>query len=518
MIKIQRAIISVYDKRGVVEFSHKLKEYGVEILSTGGTSQLLETNGINVTPIAQVIDFPEILDGRVKTLHPRIHGGILARRNNPSHTQELAAHGIQPIDIVVVNLYPFREVVKQADADLETALDNIDIGGPSMLRAAAKNFPDVVIVTCPEDYPGVIKEMEANAGAVSWETRAYLAQKAFAHTAKYDSFISHYLAHYLPQDRLPDLSQDLLLHYDKVQELRYGENPHQKGYWYRQAFSPDGSLAQARQIQGKELSFNNILDADAALRVLADFTEITAGIIKHNNPCGVAYGASPLEAYKLALECDPASAFGGIVGFNSPLDTATAQELITNFLEIIIAPGYTPEALAILKRKTNLRVLEVPVAKKHVKDWDLKKISGGILLQEEDALVWDEKGLKVVTQRHPTSEEMEALYLAWRVAKQVKSNAIVFANKHQTVGIGAGQMSRVDAVKLAIMKARLPLSGTVVASDGFFPFRDSIDLAAQAGAGAIIQPGGSVRDAEVIEAANQHHMAMVFTGCRHFRH
>lgn len=518
MSKIHRAIISVYDKRGVVEFAHKLKVYGVEILSTGGSRQLLEANGISVTPIAQVIDFPEVLDGRVKTLHPRIHGGILARRNNPSHTQELAAHGIQPIDMVVVNLYPFREVVQRADTSLETALDNIDIGGPSMLRAAAKNFPDVTVVMCPEDYPQLIREMEDNDGGISWETRAYLAQKAFAQTANYDSFISHYLTSYISQNKLFEYPQDLLLHYEKVQELRYGENPHQKGYWYQQVFSPDSSLARAKQIHGRELSFNNILDADAALRILVDFPETTAVIIKHNNPCGAACGGSPLEAYKSALECDPVSAFGGIVGFNCPLDGATAQELITTFLEVIIAPGYTPEALEILKRKTNLRILEVPEAKKHEKVWEFKKISGGILLQEEDDLVWDEKGLKVVTQRQPTPEEMDALYLAWRVAKHVKSNAIVFANKHQTVGIGAGQMSRVDSVKLAIMKACLPLSGTVMASDGFFPFRDSIDLAAQAGAVAIIQPGGSVRDAEVIEAANQHHMAMVFTGCRHFRH
>jgi phosphoribosylaminoimidazolecarboxamide formyltransferase/IMP cyclohydrolase len=527
MIKIQRTIISVYNKTGVIEFAHGLKEYGVEILSTGGTRQLLEANGINTTPIAQVIDFPEILDGRVKTLHPRIHGGILARRDNPSHIQELAAHRIKPIDMVVVNLYPFQEVSRQADTDLTTALENIDIGGPSMLRAAAKNFIDVVIVTCPDDYPKLIKEMMDNAGAISLETRAKLAQKAFAHSAHYDSLISHYLSYYISQDKLPYLplsspAQDLLLHYEKVQDLRYGENPHQKGYWYQQVLSPDVPLARAKQIQGKALSFNNLLDADAALKFLADFSETTAVIIKHNNPCGAACGSGPLEAYKSALQCDPTSAFGGIVGFNCPLDTATVQELTNTFLEVIIAPDYTVEAQQILKKKTNLRVLEIPEIKKTEnsveEDWEFKKISGGILLQEKDNLVWNEKDLKVVTQRQPTPAELDTLYFAWRVSKHVKSNAIVLANNHQTVGIGAGQMSRVDAVKLAIMKACLPLNGTVMASDGFFPFRDSIDLAAQAGTVAIIQPGGSVRDEEVIDAANEHNMTMVFTACRHFRH
>jgi len=515
MAGIKRVLISVYHKEGIVDFARRLRGLGMEIISTGGTQQLLESQGIEVIPVSRLTSFPEILEGRVKTLHPHIHGGILAKRDCPSHQEQLARYGILPIDMVVVNLYPFRDLIRTGTEDLELALENIDIGGPCLIRAAAKNFQQVAVVISQEDYPRVIRELETRGGELSSTTRVYLAQKAFLYTATYDSLISKYLARKFAQQVTPDTAE-LLLHYEKRQDLRYGENPHQRGYWYQEVLPARGAI---RQLQGKELSFNNLLDMDAALKILADFPETTSVIIKHNNPCGVACGITPEEAFIRARQADPLSAFGGIVGFNRVLDGQVAQELIKDFFELIIAPGYTEEALELLKTKTNLRVMEVEgVGDYQDYWWELRGIGGGLLVQERDTMIWEEGSLRVVSRRAPSREEREDLFFAWRVAKHVRSNAIVIAKGGQTIGIGAGQMSRVDSVRLAIMKACLPVRGTVMASDGFFPFRDSIDLAGQAGVTAVVQPGGSRRDKEVIEAADEHNMAMVFTGYRHFRH
>jgi len=518
MKKVERALVSVSNKEGIAEFARELQGMGVEILSTGGTARLLREAGIRVKLVSEVTGFPEILEGRVKTLHPMIHGGLLGKRSDERHLQEMAAHGIRPIDIVVVNLYPFEETVSRAGVSLEEAIENIDIGGPSMLRSAAKNFEDVVVVVDPADYGLVLTELKEGDRRVSANTRATLARKAFQYTARYDAAISSYLSRVAAEDgdKFPRL---LTLSFEKVHDLRYGENPHQKAAFYRQALVPVSSLAAARKLHGKELSFNNLLDLEAALSMVREFERPAAAIIKHTNPCGVAVAETLVEAYRKARECDPVSAFGGIVATNRVLDAATAGEIASTFMEAVIAPGFAEDGLSVLTRKKDLRLMECALQEGQVRsEFDLKRISGGLLVQDKDTALLGEAGMKVVSKRQPTPAEIEALGFAWRVAKHVKSNAIVFTTADRTVGIGAGQMSRVDSVKIAAMKAGSSLRGTVVASDAFFPFRDGVDAAAEAGATAVIQPGGSVRDEEVIEAADEHGMAMVFTGMRHFRH
>ncbi len=528
---IARALISVSDKRGLLEFAQSLHLQGVEIIATGGTAALLRQAEIAVRDVSEVTGFPEILSGRVKTLHPILQGGILAARHDPEHQHEVALHGLPLIDLVVVNLYPFLATVARPDLTLEEALENIDIGGPTLIRAAAKNFRDVTVVVDPSDYEALLEELRAQ-GGVSLATRFRLAQKAFAHVAEYDMAIADFFAnrlslrdqsvHVEPEEEIP-AHVSLRLHRERP--LRYGENPHQKAALYRIAEDEPG-LAAARQLQGKELSFNNYLDLDAAWALVAEFSEPACAIIKHTNPCGAAIGETPAEAYRKALATDPISAFGGIVGFNRPVDAETARALAELFLEAIIAPGYDPEALAVLSQKKNLRVMLIdwaprtssPNGQKRWAHYDLKRIAGGFLLQTRDQLSWDDARLQVVTRREPTPQEMEALRFAWIVCKHVKSNAIVLARSGQLIGVGAGQMSRVDAVKLAAWKAVLPVEGSVLASDAFFPFRDGVDEAARQGVRAIIQPGGSRRDPEVIAAADEHGLAMVFTGIRHFRH
>jgi phosphoribosylaminoimidazolecarboxamide formyltransferase/IMP cyclohydrolase len=516
--KIQRAILSVTDKTGLVDFARELAAIGVELVSTGGTAKLLRQAGIPVRDISDLTGFPEMLDGRVKTLHPKVHGGILHVRANPQHRQAVAEHGIAPIDMVVVNLYAFEKTASRPGVKFEEIIENIDIGGPSMVRSAAKNFPDVAIVTSPADYPALAAEMKSAAGELSAATRWRLAQKAFALTAAYDAAIASTLERISPDGTTDPsaagaLPSTVRLIFPKVLDLRYGENPHQKAAMYS-----DGSgrgLANGRQLQGKELSFNNIVDLEAAWNLAQEFSEPVCAIIKHTNPSGTATGASLLEAYRKALEADPVSAFGGVIGFNRPVDGATAEEVAKLFVEAVAAPAFDEAARAAFAAKKNLRLVEVVPAPPH---WRLKHVSGGVLLQDDDVRPLTDADLKVVTTRPPTDAEMRALLFAWKVSKHVKSNAIVYAREGQSVGVGAGQMSRVDSCKLGAMKAVLPLQGTVAASDAFFPFPDGVEEIARAGATAIIQPGGSVRDQEVIAAANRLGLAMVFTGVRHFRH
>jgi phosphoribosylaminoimidazolecarboxamide formyltransferase/IMP cyclohydrolase len=520
MAKIQRALISVSDKTGILDFARKLASIGVKILSTGGTAKVLRDNNISATDVSDHTGFPEMLDGRVKTLHPKIHGGLLGRRDRPEHLKAMMAHGIDPIDLVVVNLYPFESTVFRAGVTLEEAVENIDIGGPSMLRSAAKNFHDVAVVIDPVDYDRVWDELERYGGEMSRETRFSLAAKAFARTAKYDAAISAYLERVLlkpgEEIRFPEV---LTLTYEKAQHLRYGENPHQQAAFYRESLPGESTLARARQIHGKEMSFNNYLDAHAALELVREFEVPVAAIIKHNNPCGVAVAEEPRLAYLRAKEADPTSAFGGVIAFNKMVDAETAQEVVATFYEVIIAPEFAPDAKTILSKKKELRLLEVGPIGWAQGGMDFKKVTGGLLLQDRDAGRIDHfKELKVVSQREPSEEEWEALAFAWKVAKHVKSNAIIFARDGQAIGIGAGQMSRIDSVRLAAQRSRVPIPGSVMASDGFFPFRDGIDAAAEYGIRAVIQPGGSIRDEEVIQAANDHRMAMVVTGMRHFRH
>ncbi|MFZ0419208.1 MAG: bifunctional phosphoribosylaminoimidazolecarboxamide formyltransferase/IMP cyclohydrolase [Candidatus Sulfotelmatobacter sp.] len=520
--RIQRAILSVTDKTGLVEFARQLSSLGIELISTGGTAKLLRDSGITVKDISELTGFPEMLDGRVKTLHPKVHGGILHRRENPAHTAAVAEHGIQPIDMVVVNLYAFEKTAAKPGVAFEELIENIDIGGPSMIRSAAKNFHDVAVVTSPADYPAIAEELSRSSGALSLETKWRLAQKAFATTAAYDSAIASTLEQipadfHLPQSQ-GSFPQTLRLFFKKTLDLRYGENPHQKAAMYS-----DGSgvgVANALQIQGKELSYNNIVDLQAAWDLAQEFNEPefdepVCAIIKHTNPCGTATGKTLTEAYKRALECDPVSAFGGVIGVNRPIDAEAAEEMHKLFLEVIAAPAFDEAAKAKFATKKNLRLVEVTAAPQK---WVLKNISGGILLQDSDSRPLQDVDLKVVTQRAPTPEETRALLFAWKVCKHVKSNAIVYAREGQTVGVGAGQMSRVDSAKLGAMKAQLPLQGTVAASDAFFPFPDGVEEIAKAGATAIIQPGGSQRDPEVIAAADRLGLAMLFTGVRHFRH
>jgi phosphoribosylaminoimidazolecarboxamide formyltransferase/IMP cyclohydrolase len=514
----RRALLSVSDKSGIVEFARGLSAAGFGILSTGGTAALLSREGIAVTEVSAYTGFPEMLDGRVKTLHPKIHGGLLGRTEDAKHRAAMSAAGIEPIELLVVNLYPFESTVADPDCPLEDAIENIDIGGPAMLRAAAKNHGSVAAIVDPADYPRVLDEIRAK-GRVSPETRFALAKKVYAHTAAYDGAIANYLTS-IAGKRRGEYPEVLTLQFEKLQELRYGENPHQSAAFYRDDHAVAGGLASYRQLQGKELSYNNIADADAAWECVKQFAEPACVIIKHANPCGVATGASLLAAYEKAFATDPTSAFGGILGFNRALDASTVQAVSRQFAEVVIAPRVEPEALKTLGAKASLRVLEVPLAR-DVQTHDYKRIGGGLLVQSSDARIVERKDLRVATRRQPSAAEWDDLVFAWRVAKFVKSNAIVFCRDGATLGVGAGQMSRVDSVRIAALKAqaaKLPLSGSAVASDAFFPFRDGVDALAQAGAKAVIQPGGSVRDDEVIAAADGHGIAMVFTGVRHFRH
>ncbi len=516
----KRALISVSDKIELIPFATRLARCGFEILSTGGTARTLREAGVAAVEVSQVTGFPEIFDGRVKTLHPKIHGGLLARRDDPSHQKQARENQIEMIDLVAINLYPFRETVSRANVSLNEAIENIDIGGPAMIRAAAKNFQFVTVVVDPSDYNWVAQELEKER-QVKWDQRLHLARKAFAHTADYDAHIASFLFAYNTerQQAVQDLPMMLAVQADKIMDLRYGENPHQRGALYRHKGTQSSrTVATAEQLQGKGLSFNNYLDLEAAWRLVSEFDDPACAIIKHNNPCGVAEGKDPVEAYTRALETDPVSAFGSVIGFNREVDARSAEHLSKLFVEAIIAPGYAEDALRRLAEKKNLRLMRIEPSESRPFPWDIKSIQGGLLVQDWDRFYLKEKNLKVVSKRAPTSEEMRDLLFAWRVCKHVKSNAIVFASRRSTLGIGAGQMSRVDSVRLASQKARLPLQGGVMASDAFFPFRDGLDEAAKAGIAAAIEPGGSVRDEEVIQAANEHSMALVFTGVRHFRH
>ena len=516
---IKRALLSVSDKTGLIDFARALYTAGVELLSTGGTAKALREAGIPVIEVADHTGFPEMLDGRVKTLHPKIHGGILGRRDLPEHVEAMARYGIGHIDLVCVNLYPFVQTVSKPGCTLEDAIENIDIGGPAMVRSSAKNHAFVTIVTDPADYAKVVEEMKASGGAVSDKTRFSLAIKAFEHTAAYDGAIANHFGKLVEESEFP---RTINLQFNKQQGMRYGENPHQNAAFYVEAGAKEASIATAKQLQGKELSYNNIGDADAALECVKQFDAAPACVIvKHANPCGVAYGANLLEAYDRAYQTDPESAFGGIIAFNGELDAETMKAIVERqFVEVIIAPKVSAAAVEIAAAKKNVRVLECG-------QWpaqpgqrlDFKRVNGGLLVQEADLALSNE--IKVVTQRAPTEEEMRDLLFAWRVAKYVKSNAIVYAKGDMTIGVGAGQMSRVNSARIAAIKAEhagLVVPGSVMASDAFFPFRDGIDNAAQAGIKAVIQPGGSMRDDEVIAAADEHGMAMVFTGMRHFRH
>jgi phosphoribosylaminoimidazolecarboxamide formyltransferase / IMP cyclohydrolase len=515
--RVQRAILSVTDKTGLVDFARKLSALGIELISTGGTAKLLREAGVTVKDISELTGFPEMLDGRVKTLHPKVHGGILHRREDPKHVAALAEHGIAPLDIVVVNLYAFEKTAAKPGVAFEELIENIDIGGPSMIRSAAKNFQDVAIVTSPSDYDLIADELSRSGGTLSHETKWRLAQKAFATTAAYDSAIATTLECISPDkvevSESSSFPNTLRFQFHKTLDLRYGENPHQKAAMYS-----DGSgvgVANAHQLQGKELSYNNIVDLQAAWDLAQEFDEPVCAIIKHTNPCGTATGKTLAEAYKRALECDPVSAFGGVIGVNRPIDAEAAEEMHKLFLEVIAAPAFDEAAKAKFASKKNLRLVEVKAANQK---WVLKNVSGGLLVQDSDIRPLQDADLRVVTKRAPTPEETRALLFAWKVCKHVKSNAIVYARDGQTVGVGAGQMSRVDSAKIGAMKAQLPLKGTVAASDAFFPFPDGVEEIAKAGATAIIQPGGSQRDPEVIAAADRLGLAMLFTGVRHFRH
>ena len=507
---IRRALISVSDKTGIVDFARELSSFNVEIISTGGTAKALRDAGISVRDISDITGFPEMMDGRVKTLHPRVHGGLLAIRDNADHVAALEQHGIQPIDLVIVNLYPFAETIKREGVTREEAIEQIDIGGPAMIRSAAKNAHDVAVIVCPEQYGRVIEELKQNNGELSLDTRNTLAQKAFEHTAQYDITVSSYLAG--TGDVLPDrLSWTM----KKIADLRYGENPHQKAALYQTSTS--GGIANAVVLAGKEMSFNNYVDAEAAWQLVCDFDQTACAIIKHTNPAGAGLGETLTDAYKKALATDPVSAFGGIVAFNRKVDAAAAEEVIKIFTEVVIAPGYDAAALEVLRAKKNLRVIQISDVEQPA-GVELKQVGGGMLVQTRDDHKLNPAEPSVVTERKPSDDELRALQFAWIVCKHTKSNAIVYARADQTVGVGAGQMSRVDSVKIGAMRAQLPVAGSVVASDAFFPFRDGIDEAAKHGITAVIQPGGSVRDDEVIAAANEHGLAMVFTGIRHFKH
>jgi len=521
---IKQALISVSDKTGVLDFARALAAKGVAILSTGGTAKLLADNGVAVTEVADYTGFPEMLDGRVKTLHPKVHGGILARRDFPEHVAKLQEHAIPTIDMVVVNLYPFQQTVAKDDCSLEDAIENIDIGGPTMLRSAAKNHRDVVVVCDPADYATVLAKMD---GDIDYDTRFMLAKKVFAHTAQYDGAITNYLTS-LGEDKAhatrAAFPQTLNMTVEKVQDMRYGENPHQAAAFYRDLAPAAGALASYVQLQGKELSYNNIADADAAwecVKTLGGFP-LAAGcvIVKHANPCGVAIGAGAHEAYSRALQTDPTSAFGGIIAFNVEVDGKTAIEIAKLFVEVLIAPGFTAEALQIMAAKQNVRLLKIALGDGQ-NPYDVKRVGGGLLVQTPDAKNIGLGELRVVSKKQPTQQQLQDLLFAWRVAKYVKSNAIVFCANGMTLGVGAGQMSRIDSARIASIKAQnagLSLAGSAVASDAFFPFRDGLDVVVDAGASCVIHPGGSMRDQEVIDAADERGVVMLYTGTRHFRH
>ena len=553
--KIRRALISVSDKTGIVDFAQELKSFGVKIISTGGTANTLREAGIDVLDVADITGFPEMMDGRVKTLHPKIHGGLLALRENSEHIAAMEKHGIEPIDMVVINLYPFEQTVAREDIKLEEAIEQIDIGGPSMIRSAAKNYRDVAVVTSPDLYRQIRTEMILDDGALTLTTREQLARLAFMRTAFYDSAIFPYFTAHLEgakdskmfppvpeiiermstymnlfstamkalhgndleqadDEKFPERQQ---LSLNKISDLRYGENPHQAGALYELSANGSAGLTSAEQLGGKEMSFNNYVDADAAWQLVCDFEETACAIIKHTNPAGAAIGATAEEAYRRALACDSTSAFGGIVAFNRPVDVAAARAVVEIFVEVVIAPDFDDDAIQVMKAKKNLRVLRV-VQAKSTEGFEYKQISGGMLVQERDTHKLSRAALKFVTTRTPSEQEIEDLLFAWTVCKHTKSNAIVYARGKQTVGVGAGQMSRVDSVKIGAARAQLAVAGSVLASDAFFPFRDGLDEAAKYGITAVIQPGGSVRDEEVTAAANEHNLAMVFTGVRHFKH
>jgi phosphoribosylaminoimidazolecarboxamide formyltransferase/IMP cyclohydrolase len=521
---VERALISVFDKTGIVEFAKRLAARKIEILSTGGTSKLLRENGVAVRDVSDFTGWPEMLGGRVKTLHPKVHGGLLFRRKHAEDQKQAKEHGIAPIDLVVVNLYPFEATAAKTGLTAEELIENIDIGGPTMLRSAAKNFESVTVVCDPADFEGVVKQIE-RAGDTTLETRLELARKVFATTSRYDGLITMELERLAAADAQvtlqtkPTLPERVHLALRRQQELRYGENPHQAAALYTPADHAPQGLAAAKQLQGKELSYNNFVDLEAARSLAAEFKNPAAVIIKHNNPCGTAEQASLREAYLKALACDPVSAFGGVLAFNREVDAATAEEVVKLFVECIAAPSFAARAKEIFSAKKNLRLLELPPSGlEQERELQLKRILGGMLVQQPDCGELNDGELRTVTKRVPTAEEMSTMRFAWKVAKHVKSNAIVFAKDGATVGVGAGQMSRVDSVKIAVMKAQSPLAGTVVASDAFFPFPDGVEEAAKAGATAVIQPGGSMRDLEVIAAADRLGLAMVFTGIRHFLH
>lgn len=544
--KITRALISVSDKTGLAEFAKKLAAHDVELVSTGGTAKLLREAGLAVRDVSDLTGFPEMLDGRVKTLHPKVHGGLLGIRDNADHQAKMQEHGIQPIDLVVVNLYPFRATIQKPDVTMEDAIENIDIGGPAMIRSASKNHHDVAVVVDPKDYELVAAMLDAHQGALPYVVRYQLALTAFRHTSAYDKEIARFLWSRQPANpevalgdtatNQSDMPEEIELNLQKAAGLRYGENPHQKAALYKLAGSEEHGVATAEQLQGKELSYNNLLDTDAAWELVMEIHHLhlhehrakgavgtenlphTCAIIKHTNPCGVGVSNSPLDAFQRAKSTDPVSAFGGIIAFSGQVDEATAKEIAEMFAEVIIAPDFTAEAKQVLSAKKNLRVLRMGENPRISTHLELRRISGGVLVQERDAELLDEEKFEIVTERKPTPSELRGLRFAWAICKHVKSNAIVYSAEHQLVGVGAGQMSRVDSVKLGASKAQLPLTGTVLASDAFFPFRDGLDEAAKHGITAVIQPGGSVRDKEVIEAANEHGIAMVFTGMRHFKH
>ncbi len=535
MAKIKRALISVSDKTGIVELAKALNQLNIEILSTGGTAKLFRDNQIPVKEVSEFTGFPEMLDGRVKTLHPKVHGALLGRRGLPEHVSAMKENGIEDIDLLAVNLYPFEATVAKADCTLEDAIENIDIGGPAMVRSAAKNWNDVTVLTDASQYESVIAELNSNQGAISKATRFKLSVAAFNRIAQYDSAISNYLSaidfEATEAANKPVINQfpaQMNSSFMKVQDLRYGENAHQQAAFYRDLGPADGSLATAKQLQGKELSYNNIADSDAAWEAVKSFTSNACVIVKHANPCGVALGANALDAYSKAFKTDPTSAFGGIIAFNCRLDSAAAEAVAKQFVEVLIAPDFTQEALAVFANKANVRVLKIALPKGGKSAWeqgrnamDSKRVGSGILIQSADNHDLQVADIKVVTKKQPTPTQMTDLLFAWNVAKYVKSNAIVFCGNGMTLGVGAGQMSRVDSTKIAAIKAEhagLSLQGSVVASDAFFPFRDGVDVLADAGAICVIQPGGSMRDDEVIAAADERGLAMVVTGIRHFRH
>jgi phosphoribosylaminoimidazolecarboxamide formyltransferase / IMP cyclohydrolase len=521
--KITRALLSVSDKTGLLDFAKALASYGVEMLSTGGTAKMIRDAGLKVIDVGDYTGFPEMLDGRVKTLHPKVHGGILANRLLPDHMSAVDAARIPLIDLVVVNLYPFRETVARPGCTLEDAIENIDIGGPTMVRAAAKNWESVAIVVDGGDYECLMQELKDHAGALSRKTRFALAKKAFTHTAAYDAAIGNYLTCRELEGEPRAYPDVLTLQWTKAQDMRYGENPHQSAAFYRDETPASGTLSHYQQLQGKELSYNNVADADAAWECVRSFTDTCCVIVKHANPCGVALGESTLKAYNRAFATDPTSAFGGIISFNRIVDAVTAEAVSKQFLEVLIAPDYTADALELLTKKTNVRVLKAPMKALHesANAIELKRVGGGVLVQSADTHQLDASALKTVTTKAPTAQQLQDMQFVWQVAKFVKSNAIVFAKDGQTLGIGAGQMSRLDSARIAKIKAEhagLTLKDSVAASDAFFPFRDGLDVLADAGAIAVIQPGGSVRDDEVVAAANERGVAMVTTGVRHFRH